>query len=494
MLIDFLALSATRQPDAPALIAETGMLTYAQLVDAIRRTVEKLAQGEPETGMRIALILPNSFEYVIYYYALLHLGAIIVPISPSATQQRLRFILTHVRAREIFASKHIIDWLAEEQVTLRDCRHRHIIEQENSTISGAAQQLTLPPPVVDAGTPALIRYTAGWTGDPKGAVHAHANLAGTVRPIWSLYQFQPSDRVLASIPLSHPLAQAVCMNVPLATGAQVYFTSEIDPEAAVRTIHDSGITIIAGTPELYEGILACDPAETSLSSLRLCLSTERPLDQHLHEQFSRNFSRLIHQCYCLSEFASIVASNSPSLKAPAGTVGKCLRGMEIEILDDEAHALPVDEIGQIAVRGYSFMDRYFDDPHATKRNQKGDWFLTGDLGKLDEEGNLTFLDKQQDVIVKAGFPVYSAEIESVLEAHPAVQRAAVIGVADDQFGQDIQAHILPVSGARVEVSDLVAHCNSRIAAYKVPARFIMENEFPLTEHGKVLKRMFKTRD
>jgi long-chain acyl-CoA synthetase len=343
---------------------------------------------------------------------------------------------------------------------------------------------------------AVILYTSGTTGHPKGAELTHANMvtnAITSHDMFAL-AFSGGGQVvtLITLPLFHSTAQTAQMNAALYGGFRLVLHSRFDPAAVVDTFAREQVGLWIGVPTMYWALLqharsGADVANAA-ASLRVCASGGAPLPVEVLRDFERTFGVRVLEGYGLSETSPVVAFNQLQRPSKPGTVGLPIFGVDVRCIDEHDNALPPGEHGEVVVRGPNVMKGYFERPEATAEAMRGGWFRTGDIGQFDADGYLSIVDRKKDMILRGGFNVYPREIEEVLMTHPAVALSAVVGVPDERLGEEIKAYVVLRAGATVTAEELIAWCREQMASFKYPRSIEFRESLPLTATGKVLKR------
>jgi long-chain acyl-CoA synthetase len=342
-------------------------------------------------------------------------------------------------------------------------------------------------PVADDDT-AVILYTSGTTGQPKGAELTHRGLRLNALATRELYRLEPGDAVLGILPLYHSYGQTCVLNAGLSAGATVVLQTRFDGPGAVRLIEDEAIDVIAAVPTMYRDMLDAAPSEHGFGSVRMCQTGGAGMPLALIRETERRFGCPVVEGYGLSE-TSPVASINVTPPRPPGSIGLPIAGVEIGVVDAHGDEVPSGAVGELVIRGHNVMKGYWGDPQATAEAIDADgWFHTGDLGRRDADGFLFVVGRTKDVIIRGGLNVYPREVEDVLHEHPAVLEAAVVAVPDERLGEEIGAAVRLAPGARSGPEDLRDFVRGRVAPYKVPRVWWPVEDLPKGPTGKVLKR------
>ena len=344
----------------------------------------------------------------------------------------------------------------------------------------------------DKHDPAVFIYTSGTTGRPKGAVLSHNNLLANCRQIQGVLKYSAEDNLLCVLPLFHAFAGTVCQHAALFRGAKFTLLEQFHPARVIETIEQRGITIFPGVPAMFAALLqfAADRPE-AFRNVRLCVSGGAPMPVAIMEQFEKTFHTIIIEGDGPTECSPVTSVNPPDGVRKPGTIGLPLPGVEMKIFDDNDRELPVGEIGEIVVRGENVMLGYHNQPEATAEAMRNGWYHTGDLGKVDEDGYFTIVDRKKDMLIVGGLNVYPREVEEVLYTHPAVADAAVVGAHDALRGDQVVAVVVLKPGASATAQELREHCRKYLANYKVPRRVEFRQELPRSSTGKILKRLLR---
>lgn len=335
---------------------------------------------------------------------------------------------------------------------------------------------------------AIVLYTSGTTGQPKGAMLTHANMSTNAATVdETLLLATPSDVIMGCLPLFHVFGLTCALNAAVAAGASLVLLPRFDPAAALDLIARHSVTIFEGVPTMYNGLLSV-PGEHDTTSLRTCISGGAALPVELLHSFEKTFGCQILEGYGLSETSPVVSFNHPNAERKPGSIGVPVRGAEVRIVDDSGADVPTGEIGEIAIRGEGVMAGYLGRPEATAEAIPDGWFRSGDLARRDEDGYIFIVDRKKQLIIRGGYNVYPREVEEVLYQHPAVAEVAVIGIKDARLGEEVGAAITPRAGVEIDLDEVKEFCKSQLAAYKYPRRLWLVDELPKGATGKILHR------
>ncbi len=344
----------------------------------------------------------------------------------------------------------------------------------------------------EASDTAALLYTSGTTGVPKGAELTQENLLSNCRETRSVFQLDAGSVVLGSLPLFHTFGQTCAMNTCIDAGGTLTLLPRFDPVKALEIIERDRVQVFEGVPSMYGAMLHVpDHERYDTSTLKICASGGAAMPVELMRGFEQAFNCKVLEGYGLSETAPVCSFNHPDRERKPGSIGTCIRGVEMKIFDDQDHELPGGEVGEIVVRGPNVMKGYWNQPAATADAMRDGWFHTGDLARVDDEGYFFIVDRKKDMIIRNGFNVYPREIEEVLYEYPAVREAAVLGVPDAEVGEEITAAVSLKDDASATAEEIREFVKSQVAAYKYPRNVIIVDELPKGPTGKILKREIK---
>ena len=495
--------SAEAQPNKPVALYDGGRLSYGELDALSDRFAAGLRAAGVEVGDRVGLQLPNIPQFLIAYFGVLKAGCIAVPLNVLLKAPELAYCLGDVEARML------ITWagVADEAVKGADeasipavyivntpgvpeCPAGHRFEELLAGEPG------LPPMAqTDPGDTAVIVYTSGTTGRPKGAELTHFQLFMNADTPGRVFGIRDDDIVMVALPLFHVFGLSSQLNVCVRFGATMSLVPRFDATKALEVIERDGVTIFEGVPTMYIALLRQpDLGAYDVSTLRIGISGGAPLPAEVLDAFEQKFGIVILEGYGLTETASTTTFNVSADERKIYSVGKPIWGVELQVWDDANQPLPAgrENVGEIVIRGVNTMRGYFRQPKETDKAFTDGWFHSGDLGYCDEDGFYFIVDRKKDLIIRGGYNVYPREVEEVLYTHPAVANAAVIGVPDDRVGEEIKAFVQPKAGATASEQEIIAYVKERIAAYKYPRIVEFRDDLPLGTTGKVLKKELQT--
>jgi long-chain acyl-CoA synthetase len=488
-LASILADAVAAEPDKVAFKLDDVELTYHALDEGSARVAGMLRAAGVGPGDRVGIMLPNVPYFPVVYYGVLRLGAVVVPMNVLLKGREVRYYLEDPGAKALFA------WNGFEEAA-REGAEGLPLETFIVTPGEFEQQLGAAEPVreiADRGEDdtAVILYTSGTTGSPKGAELTHANMLSNCRIVTeSVIVIEESDRLLGALPLFHSFGQTCTMNAAINARASVSLIPRFDPVKAFEILERDQITIFEGVPTMYTALLAVpDPDRYDTSSLRVCVSGGASLPVETLRAFEAGYGVKLLEGYGLSETSPVASFNHPHMEQKAGSIGTPIEGVEMKAIDDDGNEVAQGEPGEIAIRGHNVMKGYWDRPDATAEAIDGDgWFKTGDVATVDEDGYFFIVDRKKDMIIRGGYNVYPREIEEVLYGHPAILEAAVVGVPHGELGEEVGAAVVLNEGAEASAEEIREHCKSEVAAYKYPRHVWFLDELPKGPTGKILKR------
>jgi long-chain acyl-CoA synthetase len=480
--------SAARAPESPAVRLGEVELTYAELDDSSARLATLLREKGLRPGDRVGVMLPNVLEFPISYYGVLRAGCVVVPMNVLLKRREIAFYL------EDSGSKLLLAWhgfAAEAGDGAADAGVEAIeVEPEGFAAMLAEREPTPGLADTDAGDTAVILYTSGTTGKPKGAELTHSNLLRNADvSSRTTSEIAAGDVVFGGLPLFHSFGQTVSMNASLMVGACLTLVPKFDPGEALATMQRDGVTHFYGVPTMYGALLHHPGREDyDTSTLRICITGGASMPVEVLRGFEEAFGAIVLEGYGLSETSPVSSSNHPDRERKPGSIGTPLEGVEMKVFDEDDNEVAQGEVGEIVIRGHNIMKGYWQRPDATAEAMRGGWFHSGDMARVDEEGYFYIVDRKKDLIIRGGYNVYPREVEEVLYEHPKIREAAVIGVPHDQWGEEIGAAVVLHDGEELAPEEVSAYVKERIAAYKYPRLVWFVEELPKGPTGKILKR------
>ena len=507
-LATILAESAVRHADRTALVLGDQRISYAQLWAHARQYARVLADRGVRAGDRVALLLPNTPHFPLAYFGALALGAVAVPVHALLKAEEIAFVLGDSGASLLICAAPLLPAGAAgaEKAGIPVLAVMDGGPEELPRIDLLAREVVPIPAIVprEATDPAVILYTSGTTGTPKGAVLTHLNVLMNVDvSVIDSFDITPDDVVLGCLPLFHTFGQTCCMNTAFRAGASIVLMPRFDGAGALGLLERERCTVFMGVPTMYFALLEAAREQTQAgralpTGLRSAMSGGAALPLSVLERFKEVFGVDVMEGYGLTETSPVATFNQKGFPARPGTVGPPIWGVEVEItraeLDDRIELLPAGELGEVIVRGHNVFAGYLNNPKATEETFTDGWFRTGDLGIKDADGYLSIVDRKKEMILRGGFNVYPREVEEVLLRHPGIAQVAVIGAADEKYGEEVCAVVVrDPAGPPVSAEELSEWAKERIAAYKYPRIVYFVEAMPMGPSGKVLKRELVSR-
>ncbi len=501
--------SAREAPTKTAIIFNDMKLSYAAVNGAANQVANGLASIGIRPGDKVALSCPNLPFFPIIYYGILKTGAVVVPLNVLLKGREVAYHLADSDAKAYFCFQGTPDlpmgqFGYEGFTQTPACEHFFMITADPAGASPIEGTTTLGQlmygrsPAFDtvmthADDTAVILYTSGTTGSPKGAELTHSNMLLNARLSDTMYHAEPDDVHLVTLPLFHSFGQTVQMNTGFYNKSALTLLPRFDPDTALSIMQRDKVTIFAGVPTMYWAMLNHpNPEKFDLAqiahNLRLAVSGGSAMPVEVMRAFGEKFGVQILEGYGLSETSPVATFNRLDHAPKPGSVGLPVWGVQVRVVDPLDHDVAQGEMGEIVMKGHNIMKGYYKRPEATADAMRGGWFHSGDLGHKDEDGYVYITDRVKDMIIRGGFNVYPREIEEVMMTHPAISLAAVVGVPDEGHGEEIKAYVILKQGQSVGEDELIAWCRDCMAGYKYPRIIEIRETLPMTATGKILKR------
>ncbi len=481
---------AHERADHPAVVLGDRRISYAELDRAARGVATSLRERGVNPGQQVALMVPNVPEFTIAYFGILYAGCTVVPLNVLLSAPEVEYHIEDSEAVLLIA--HPL--FAEPARVGAEAAGVPVVWSDGDLGETVAELAAAEP--VDALFPtnpddtAVILYTSGTTGRPKGAELTHANLL--INCALVVPRLVPVDRkqvALATLPLFHSFGQTCIQNATIAAGGTFTLLPRFTPEDAFAIMERDGVTLFAGVPTMYFALLHHEGGDDfDLSRLTYCMCGGAPMPVEVMKAFEEKFSVPILEGYGLSETSPVASFNNLEQERKVGSIGYPVWGVEMAILDENDQPVPQGERGEICIRGHNIMKGYWKRPDANAETLRNGWFHSGDVGRVDEDGCFWIVDRTKDMIIRGGFNVYPREVEEVLYEHDAIVEAAVIGVEHQSHGEEIKAIVALAAGHSVTAEELIAWARERLAAYKYPRIVEFLDTLPKGPTGKILKR------
>jgi long-chain acyl-CoA synthetase len=488
-IASILAESAARYADRTAVVLGDASTSYADLwLDARRYAAALRDDAGIGPGDRVAVLIPNVPEFPKTYYGILALGAVVVPVHALLRAEEIAYVLSDSGAKALVCH----DALQGEGAKGAELADVPLI---TPAALGAGEATVDTYVQREPSDDAVILYTSGTTGKPKGAVLSHLNVVMNVTiSAYDVIGLKPDDVILGCLPLFHSFGQTCAMNSGFRAGSTLVLMPRFDGAAALAALGTYGVTVFQGVPTMYVALLdAAREAAAPLPTLRIAVSGGASLPMAVMDKWREVFGSEIYEGYGLSETSPVATFNQEQVGRKPGTVGTPIWGVEVEIakaeVEDRIELVGTGEIGEVVIRGHNVFTGYLNNAEATRAAIVDGWFRSGDLGTKDADGFVAIVDRKKDMVLRGGYNVYPREVEEVLLRHPAIAQVAVIAVPDPTHGEEVCAVVVrSPEGADATAEEIVAWSKGQLAAYKYPRLVEFVDAFPLGPSGKVLKR------
>lgn len=474
---------ATENPDSIAVREGDRHFTYRELHEHLSGAAEEYRRRGIERGDKIMLVLPTSAEFVFAYHGALSQGIVAVTVNPLCTPRELTYFAQDAGCRLVVSWEPIGGPARQVASELG----LDVWELNDGAITAAK---TLIPVDVPDEEDAAILYTSGTTGRPKGAVLTHGNFLACGRGYAQALRFSPNERTGTALPLFHVFGQGSVMGPTFTMGGSLSLLRAFDAIKLLEMAVRDDLTSMAGVPTMWNALLHADTEITQeqLPHLDKVFSGGAALPLEVAKAFQQRFGAVVLDGYGLSETTGAATYNDPDAERKEQSVGRAVPGGEVGIMDLDHQLLPPGEVGEVVVKAPFVMKGYWQRPEATAESRVGEWFLTGDMGRMDADGDLWIVDRKKDLIIRGGYNVYPREVEEQLYSHPAIVEAAVVGVPDERLGEEVAAVVVPKEGESIDAQELRAWLGERLSPYKVPRVYRIVGELPKGATGKILKR------
>ncbi|WP_181723994.1 long-chain-fatty-acid--CoA ligase [Nocardia gipuzkoensis] len=488
-------------PQAPCLLIDGSPMSYAEIDDESGRFARGLARQGIERGSVLAIALPNGVEFVVAYFGALKAGVTVLLLNPLLKARELAYLLTDSGAGAVLAHHRFLDEVCDGPETIGGARifavcgasaalpaqvrsYRELLIDDSGAAGIGVGEIEPTSPTDTA----VLLYTSGTTGAPKGAPLTHFQLYMNCTLSAETIDVCPGDIALGGLSMFHVYGLGL-LNAVVRSGAALSVMRRFRADEALRQMERDRVSIVLGVPTMYFELLGADSARFDLSRLRIGASGGAAMPAEIHSRFEQRFGIPIVEGYGLSETAGSATVNRPGDRR-FGSVGKPIWGVQLRIVDDQGNPLPPgpDHIGEIVVAGHNVIEQYHHRPDATAAAFTRGWLHTGDLGYRDDDGYVFVVDRMKDLVIRGGYNVYPREVEEVLYAHPAIAEAAVIGVPDARLGEEVHAVVTLRPGTQAEPRQIIEFCRQRVAAYKYPRSIRIIDELPKGPSGKIVKR------
>ncbi|RJQ82468.1 long-chain-fatty-acid--CoA ligase [Amycolatopsis panacis] len=494
--------SAAATPDQPLLHTSRSTITYAEVDRRSARVAAALRARGLKTGHTVAVMLGNTPEFVVSYFGILRAGLTMMPLNPQLTVREIAYHLRDSGARLVITSDTGLTAVRQAVDEVGPIPIYAVSDgalPEGSVPFASLEQFE---PTADihptaSDDTAVLLYTSGTTGEPKGAELTHFQLYMNCSVGGALMGFTPQDVTTSVLPLFHVFGLSALLNATVRYGASTILIERFAPEEVLGALDRHGATVFAGVPTMFSALLHASDGRRGLGRVRTAISGGASMPAEVIRSFEAAFpGTTVLEGYGLSETASTTTFNVSPAERRFGSIGRPIWGVEVAIVDQDDHPIGPgpDHVGEIVVRGHNVMKGYYRRPEATASAVREGWFHTGDLGYRDADGYFYVVDRLKDLIIRGGYNVYPREIEEVLYEIPGVAQAAVVGRADARLGEEIVAFVAAAPGVSLDATAVQQHCRERLAAYKCPRQIRLLKSLPLGATGKILKRKLRERE
>ncbi|WP_346619814.1 long-chain fatty acid--CoA ligase [Blastococcus montanus] len=479
--------SAAEGADRPALRMDDAVLGYGQFRDAALRVAAGLQARGVQPGDRVGLVLPNVIAFPVVFYGALLAGAAVVPMNPLLKAREVQYFLEDSGARVVVTLESTAEPVREAAGTVG-------IEAVVVGPASPAELMADEPPTAPVERSdddlAVILYTSGTTGQPKGAELTHANMGrNALTTAETLAENTADDVIMGCLPLFHVFGLTCGLNTAVLRGSLLTLIPRFDGGKALEVIERDRVTIFEGVPTMFAAMLHQPDADRhDVSSLRLCVSGGSAMPVEIMRSFEERFGCMILEGYGLSETSPVASFNHPHAERKPGSIGTPIRGVEMRLVDDDGNDVGPGEVGEIAIRGENVMRGYWQRPEETAKSIPDGWFRTGDLARTDDDGYFFIVDRKKEMIIRGGYNVYPREIEEALYEHPAVAEVAVVGITHPDLGEEVAAAVALKPGMTAGADELREFVKERVAGYKYPRHLWLVESLPKGPTGKILRR------
>lgn len=509
-LVEQVRQRALEQPNRIAFHYKGKDITYGEFEQAVGQFASVIRHLNIQKGDHIALLLGNRPEFLISLYAAMRAGVTVIPINPIYTMDEITYIVNNGDVKAIIAEETFLEKIekglnAFPQVeTYIICESSNNIEEKVSILSESVKEKVklfnkelnsintlVDCDEIDHEDTAVILYTSGTTGYPKGAMLSHKNLYSNARDVSNHFLMSSEDRIIATLPLFHVFGLTVVANAPLLKGAKILIAPRFSPSEIYELADIQRATVFAGVPTMLNFLCQYSNGNPeSFSNLRLAISGGAPLPISVLDSFEQRFNIKVSEGYGLSEAAPVTCFNPLNRERKPGSIGMSIPNVENRVVDDQGNEVPIGEVGELVVRGPNVMKGYYKLPEETSIAIRDGWLYTGDLAKKDEDDYFYIVDRKKDLIIVGGYNVYPREVEEVLYSHPNVLETAVVGIPDPDFGETVYAYVT-LKENNSTICDLQQFCAKSLAKYKIPEVIEFIDHIPKNSTGKILKRELK---
>ncbi|MDQ0214777.1 long-chain acyl-CoA synthetase [Oikeobacillus pervagus] len=509
-LSKMLAETAVKNLDKTAFYFLDRPTTYGELNAAVNQFATGMEKLGLQKGDHIALVLGNSPHFIIALYGAMRAGITVIPINPIYTPDEISFIANNGDVKAIVTLDLLVPLVEKLSSHLPNVHHYIICETNDERVQNvdptqfsiyskmksfsqilASGSIQYEAPEIQEDETAIILYTSGTTGKPKGAMLTHKNLYSNAKDIGNYLKMSSEDTVITALPMFHVFCLSVCLNAPLISGARMLIVPKFSPREVFRLAKTYQATIFAGVPTMYNFLYQYEGSvPEDLLSLRLCISGGSSMPVALLKNFEEKFKVIVSEGYGLSEASPVTCFNPLDRPRKPGSIGTSILNVKNKVVNELGEELPANTVGELVVQGPNVMKGYYKLPEETAATIKDGWLYTGDLARMDEEGYFYIVDRKKDIIIVGGYNVYPREVEEVLYAHPDIVETAVFGVPNPEYGEVVQCYVVS-KNPQLDEEQLLRYCQEHLAEYKIPKEITFVKELPKNTTGKILRRALK---
>ncbi|TGB05269.1 fatty acid--CoA ligase family protein [Halobacillus salinus] len=499
---DQLEKTALENPTKEAYIFQGEGVNYQEFNASVTKFASTLSDLGYGKGDHIALVSGNSPLFMIGLYGALRAGATVIPINPTYTVDEMSYILRNGDVKAVITLDLLLEKF-EHMDGLLDVNHYFVGESgsgidlnssslstkmKSFTRSVAAGSLDYQKPLIDREDVAVILYTSGTTGKPKGAMLTHRNIYSNATDVADYLSISSEDRVIATLPMFHVFCLTVALNAPVMNGGTVLIVPKFSPQDVFGMAEQYKATVFAGVPTMYNYLLQTgkDQVDT-FKHMRLCVSGGSSMPVALLTAFEEQFNVQVSEGYGLSEASPVTAFNPLDRPRKAGSIGQNISNVVNRVVDELGDEVPVGEVGELVVQGPNVMKGYYKMPEETAVTIKDGWLYTGDMARVDDEGYFYIVDRKKDMILVGGYNVYPREVEEVLYEHPEISEVAVVGAPHPELGESVISFVVSSNPSLTE-EEVVEYCQAHLAKYKIPSKVEFMDELPKNTTGKILRK------
>ncbi|MGP4078000.1 fatty acid--CoA ligase family protein [Halobacillus sp. K22] len=501
-LSEQLSVTAQRNPSKDAYIFQGQKVSYQEFDASVTKFASRLTELGYGRQDHIALVSGNSPLFMIGLYGALRAGVTVIPINPTYTADEMSYILKNGDVKAVITMDVLLEQFEKMDEELEvyhyftadtgsgiDLNSSPLSQKMKSFTNVLAEgKLDYEPPSLDSEDTAVILYTSGTTGKPKGAMLTHKNLYSNAVDVANYLQISSDDRVIATLPMFHVFCLTVALNAPVMNGGTVLIVPKFSPQNVFAIAEEYKATVFAGVPTMYNYLQQTGKDQVhTFANMRLCIAGGSSLPVALLESFEKQFNVRISEGYGLSEASPVTTFNPLDRPRKAGSIGANIRNVENKVVDELGDEVPAGEVGELIVRGPNVMKGYYKMPEETAVTIREGWLYTGDMARVDEEGYFYIVDRKKDMILVGGYNVYPREVEEVLYNHPDITEVAVVGAPDPDLGETVISFVV-CSNPAINENALKEYCREHLAKYKVPSQIEFMEELPKNTTGKILRK------